>query len=78
MSDSNNLNESKYNDIPVFYCKKCLSLKIIDSDGMCFCDKCGSLDIDEESIFIWMKRYELKYDRKFFDVDRIRRLKKLW
>lgn len=78
MSDNGQLYESPYNNIPVAYCKRCLSLKILKMDDTCYCDKCGSMEIDEEPIFIWIKRYELKYDRKFFDVERIRRLKKLW
>lgn len=78
MTDNGVLNTSEYNKEPVYYCKKCLSLKIVDSDGLCFCDECGCIDIDKEPIFVWIKRYELKYDRKFFDVERIRRLKKLW
>lgn len=78
MTDNGVLNTSEYNEEPVYYCENCLSLKIIDSDGICFCDKCGSLDIACDSIFLWMKKYELEYDKKFFDVEKIRRLKKLW
>jgi hypothetical protein len=34
--------------------------------------------VDEATISAWEKMYDLKYDKKFFDIERIRRLKKLW
>lgn len=78
MNGDNLQKKEYYNSIPVCYCKRCLSLRIIDDDDMSFCDECGSIDIGEESIFTWIKRYELKYDRIFFDIEGIRRYKKLW
>lgn len=78
MSDNNQNKKEQYNSIPVFYCKRCLSLRIMKIDEECYCDKCGSIEVDEAPISAWEKMYELKYDKKFFDIEKIRRLKKLW
>ena len=44
------LKQVEYNNIPVFYCKRCLSLKIRGiSDSIPdsnYCDSCGSADIE--------------------------------
>lgn len=34
------------NNEPVWYCKLCLSLKIMNMGDQCFCDQCGSVDVD--------------------------------
>ena len=45
------ISTEEYNNIPVHYCKKCLSLKIFvfdkDTD---YCGDCGSADIDTAHI----------------------------
>lgn len=59
-----------YNDIPVYYCKQCLSLKIktvphiMDMD---YCDDCNSTNIDKTSIFEWEKMFEDRYGYKFLN-----------
>ena len=41
----------EYNDIPVHYCTKCGSLRIIIFDNDTdYCDECGSTDIAEAHI----------------------------
>ena len=57
-----------YNDIPVFYCKKCLSLKIRYVSGyenMDYCDECGSTNIGTCSILEWEEMFKKKYGYKF-------------
>lgn len=57
-----------YNAVPVFYCKNCLSLRIIDSGYIFnsdFCDSCGSTDIGVCNIREWEEMYEIKYGHKF-------------
>lgn len=69
-----NLNTEKqcddYNDLPILYCRHCMSLKIRnipqvnDSD---YCDECGSTDIGECHIEEWETLYEGKYGHKYLD-----------
>lgn len=56
-----------YNDIPVFYCKKCLSLNIKTVIGMDYCDDCNSTNIDHCHIEEWEKMYEEKYGYKLLN-----------
>lgn len=58
------LPKEDYNNIPVLYCKECLSLKIMGVAGMeeaCYCDKCGCTDIEQTSIEEWDKLYRAKH-----------------
>lgn len=50
-----------YNSIPVFYCKHCLSLKIIDGGYIDYCDNCGSTDVDEASL----EEYDAMHKQRF-------------
>lgn len=60
----------EYNQEPIFYCKNCLSLKVInipdipDSD---FCDECGSTNIDSCLIQEWEKMYKDKFKHNYLD-----------
>lgn len=57
-------NKEEYNSIPVFYCKKCLSLKIMNLVGIedfDYCDDCGSTDIEQTDIETWRGLYKGKY-----------------
>lgn len=49
-----------YNAEPVHYCKHCLSLRVMrmaGSDDLCYCDICGSTDIDTANIKVWDMMY---------------------
>lgn len=59
--------ENKYNEEPVFYCTRCLSLKIRSIDGEDYCDECGSPDIDNTDIFNWEDLYQKMYGNKFIN-----------
>lgn len=55
-----------YNDIPVFYCKKCLSLAIKDDDdGMACCNDCGDIRIGRTTIDAWEKQYIYMYGEPY-------------
>lgn len=59
-----------FNAIPVFYCKDCLSLKIIamddiDNEEAGFCDECGSTDLGQATIEEWQAMYKEKYGTTF-------------
>lgn len=58
------LSKEEYNSIPVLYCKKCLSLKVMNLVGMedfDYCDECGVADIGETDIETWRKLYKERY-----------------
>ena len=45
-TEPNQTTVEEYNNIPVHYCKNCLSLKVIVFDeAVDYCDDCGSADI---------------------------------
>lgn len=56
-----------FNDIPVEYCTKCLSLRIINYQGRVksYCDECGSTDTNKGHIDDWEKLYKQKYGKAF-------------
>ena len=59
----NSLKE-EYNNIPVHYCKGCLSLKVMRVAGMeeaCYCDDCGGTGIEQTSIEEWEQLYKKKH-----------------
>lgn len=68
-----NFDNGKYNSIPVFYCKNCLSLRIrgIEDEDSDYCDECGSTDIGTMLIEDWEKLYEEKYGYKFSEKDKL-------
>ena len=43
------------NKEPVYYCKHCLSLRILTAVGQDYCDYCGSDDIGTTSIEEWQE-----------------------
>lgn len=71
MSNLNISNQSdNYNEIPVLYCKHCLSLKIRNISAMedsDYCDDCGSTDIEECSIEEWEALYKNRYGHSYLD-----------
>lgn len=55
-----------YNSEPVYYCKNCLSLKIMAfGEHSDYCDDCGSTDIATTDIETWREMYKNKYGRYF-------------
>lgn len=54
-----------YNNEPVFYCKDCMSLAILNVDNYNYCRDCGSTDVDVCMIDDWEQMYELKHGVKF-------------
>ena len=55
-----------FDEIPVLYCKRCLSLLIKEDEVMGdYCAKCGTTDIAETDIHTWeelnKKKEELKH-----------------
>ena len=58
-----------YNDIPVAFCNKCLSLRIkaidINNPEDDYWEDCGSTDIGHTDIFDWEEKYKEKYNINF-------------
>lgn len=53
-----------YNSEPVFYCKNCLSLRVmILDDDTEYCDECGCTEMESSSIEDWQKLYNKKYNK---------------
>lgn len=68
MQDSNNQNS--YNDEPVYFCKHCLSLKIMNESqlpDLDYCGDCGSTNIDTTDISTWEEMYKQRYGFKLLD-----------
>ena len=48
-----------YNNVPVYYCTRCISLNIINMDeNTCYCGDCGAASIDSTHIDEWLKLKE--------------------
>lgn len=62
----------EYNDEPVYYCKNCLSLRVMPlNDKISFCDICGNTDIGKCHINEWMKLYREKYGKDYIKTNKI-------
>ena len=62
--------KEEYNQEPVFYCRKCLSLKIRDVehiDNSEYCDDCSSTDIAQASVNEWEAMYVARYGHRLTD-----------
>ena len=58
---------NKYDEEPVFYCTKCLSLRIRSALGMDYCDECGSSDIASCNIEEWERMFRERYKRSYIN-----------
>lgn len=57
-----------YDKEPVYYCPRCLSLRIKDDIAdYCYCDNCGSTTIETDSIQGWKTKYKLKYGINYLE-----------
>lgn len=56
--------KQEYNNIPVHFCKSCLSLNIrtTGEDSASYCDICGYTDIGLVHIKEWETLFDLKYN----------------
>lgn len=62
------LTKEEYNDVPVHYCKKCLSLAIKRVDGMDYCEKCGGTETWVTLIDDWIALYKDAYNKNFLNL----------
>lgn len=55
-----------YDEDPVYYCPRCLSLNIkADIADYCYCDDCGSTRVETTDIFTWENLYKARHGFKF-------------
>lgn len=72
-SEQEELIKEMYNQEPVFYCKNCLSLRVIAIPGIDdseFCDECNATDIDVCDIETWRNMYKERYGRDYLSKDK--------
>ena len=70
MKEQEKLTKEQYNDIPVHYCTRCLSLRIktIGQDAdLDYCDDCGGTEIKTARIYEWEALYKNKYGHKLIN-----------
>lgn len=66
LEEFKNLTTEDYNNIPVHYCTRCLSLKIKILDKYVdYCDNCGSTNIDSCHIDEWQEMYKKRFNKNF-------------
>ena len=56
--------EINYNEEPVFYCERCLSLKVRFVNGLSnseYCDDCGATEIAQTDIEDWRNKFKNRY-----------------
>ena len=55
-----------YNNIPVYYCPHCLSLRIkMLNDYIDYCDNCGYTEIETTHIDEWKKMYRQRFGKDY-------------
>jgi hypothetical protein len=59
-----------YNDIPVYYCKHCLSLLVKCDAPIDYCDNCSSTDIGCCSLEEYDAMHLKRFGRKVFYKDK--------
>ena len=62
--------DSKYNEEKVFWCARCLSLAILEEEGICYCKDCNGVHIHTGTIEQWNSLYYRKYGKKFLDKEK--------
>ena len=63
-------NKEAFNNEPVFYCKHCLSLRVMTvpgMEGLDYCDDCGATDIGQTDIKTWEQMYRDKHGFNYLD-----------
>lgn len=53
--------KDNYEDEPVWYCRECLSLTVMNAGGRDYCRDCGSTDIAWAPLDRWEWLYRNKY-----------------
>lgn len=73
MSEWVNKDKQQYTEEPVYYCTKCLSLKIrsVDDDkDSDYCDNCGSTEVSTTDIYTWQEKFQQAYGYNFLEGEK--------
>jgi len=71
------MGKEEYNEDPVYYCKRCLSLNIREIplvENQDYCEDCGAVDIGTTDIDEWNRMYKEKYGHEYI----IKKEKRKW
>lgn len=66
------MNKEEYNNIPIHYCKECLSLKIktvTEGLNLDYCDECGCTNTEQSHINEWKALYKERYGFDFLNKE---------
>ena len=66
------MNKEEYNNIPVHYCKECLSLTIktvTEGLNLDYCDECGCTNTEQSHINEWKILYKERYGFDFLNKE---------
>lgn len=72
------MDKDSYDDEPVYYCRRCLSLKICQlpmSETLSYCEECGTTDIAESSFEEWDMLYLERYGHHYLEKEKKRERK---
>lgn len=61
----NTPSKEDYDEEPVYFCRRCFSLRIKNVTGSDFCDECGSTDIGVANIQRWKKLYLNRFGKEY-------------
>lgn len=64
------MSKENYDEDPVFYCKRCLSLNIRQipmMEDQYYCGDCGNVEMGEAQIEEWKALYKEKYGKDFIE-----------
>lgn len=59
------ISKEDQNEEPIYYCKSCLSLAIVNDGGESYCNECGGATIGRTNISFWVASYRLKYGKDY-------------
>lgn len=61
--------KDEYNEEPVLYCKKCLSLRVktVGLNDLDYCDECGATNIEQCNIEEWESLYIKRFGHRYLD-----------
>ena len=67
------MDKDSYDDEPVYYCKRCLSLNIKEvpiSSEQSYCEDCGTVDVAVSSFEEWDELYVEKYGHHYVEKEK--------
>ena len=63
-----NKKKEQYNNTPLCFCRKCLSISIYSEDSLEFCLDCGGTDLAESGIDNWKRLFYEEYGNDYMNI----------